>query len=166
MVCPMLINTTNNNLRVVYKQNLSTNKINNKNKLYAYKEINLPVELLKYWQSITKEEIKTIAYVISLHGGVKTSFITPLTVKPEDVNLSDNDISMLHNTAETVTPFRVVPLRVYKRGKPERPNYFIRLKDTEFITNVEYVEFIVNPYIDDPILKVKGLVSVDNLILL
>lgn len=166
MVYPMLINTTDNNLRIIYKQNLSTNKIKNKNKIYSYKEINIPVELLKYWKSVIKEEIKTIAYVISLYNGVQTGFITPLSVDPEDVNLYDNDISMLHNTAECVTPFRVIPLRVYKRGNAERPKFFLRLNDNEFITSMEYVEFIVNPYLDDPILRVKGLVSVDNLVLL
>lgn len=166
MVYPMLINTTENNLRVIYKQNISTNKIKNKNKTYSYKEVNIPVELLKYWQSITHEEIKTIAYVVSLYDGLKTTFITPFNCMPEDVDLSDTDISTLHNSPEVVTPFRVIPIRVHKRGKPDKPKYFLRLNDKEFVTNVDYVEFVINPYLDDPILRVKGLVSVGNLVML
>lgn len=166
MVYPMLINTTENNLRVIYKQKVSTNEIKNKNKTYSYQEVNIPVELLKYWQSITNEKINTIAYVVSLYDGLKTTFITPLNCMPEDVRLYDTDISIVHNSPEVVTPVRVIPIRVHKRGKPEKPKYFVRLNNKEFITGVEYVEFIINPYLDDPILRVKGLVSVANLVML
>ena len=44
MVYLMLINTTENNLRVIYKQKVSTNKIKNKNKTYSYQEVNIPKE--------------------------------------------------------------------------------------------------------------------------
>lgn len=167
MVYPMLINTNDNNLRIKYKQNLSTNKIRNKKKIYSYKEINLPVELLNYWQSVTLEEIKTIGYIVSMYNGLKTSFITPLTCMPEEVEyLYKADLSTLHNSPEVVEPYRVIPLRVRKRGKPDKPKYFIRVNDKLFQTEVDAVEFVINPYLDDPILGVKGLVSLDKLVML
>ena len=166
MVCPMLINTDENILNVVYKQKISTNKIKNANKTYEYNEVNIPVELLNYWSSITKEEIKTICYIISQYDGVKTTFITPSYDDPKNINLDDIDLSILHNVDQRVTPYRVIPIKLRKRGNENNLKYYIRLNNREFITPNEYVRFKVNPYRDDPILRVKGLVTLDDLIIL
>lgn len=166
MVYPMLINTEENNFNVIYKQNISINKIKNNNKTYEYKEVNIPVELLNYWNTITPEEIKTICYVVSLHEGVTTSFITPSTLEPKEVNLEDVDLSLLHNVSKRVTPYRVIPIKLRKRGNSKKLKYFIRLNDKEFVTPKEYVQFKINPYLDDPCLRVKGLVSLQELVIL
>ncbi|MBE6513411.1 MAG: hypothetical protein E7Z75_09795 [Methanobrevibacter olleyae] len=163
----MLKNTYENNIRITYKQNITINKVKTKTKTYEYKEVYIPVELLNYWTSITHEEVKTLGYIVSLYNGLKTSFITPLTMLPEDTNcLYDTDISRLHNSPEVVKPVRVIPIRVSKRGKKNSPDYFIRLNSKEFVTSQDFLEFVINPYLDDPILKVKGLVSIENLVIL
>lgn len=167
MVYPMLINTEDNRLKVSYKQNINTNKFKSNNKLYEYKEINIPVELLNYWKSILNDEIKNIAYIVSSHDGLMTAFITPVTVDAEDVNLLDMDISLLHNVPEVVKPFRVILLKVRSRGNVNSKKYFIRLNKKEVRTGSKgYVNFFVDPYRDDPILKTKGLVTLDGVIVL
>lgn len=166
MVYPMLINTEENNLNIVYKQKISINKIENQNKTYEYKEIYLPVELLNYWNSILSEKIETIFYVISNYGGVNTTFITPSAEEPKNIDVKNMDISILHNVSQMVTPYRVIPIKLRKRGNPDNLKYFIRLNNKEFVTGKEYVRFKINPYLDDPILKVKGLVSLQDIVIL
>ena len=158
----MLINTEENIINIVYEQNISINKIKNKTKTYEYKQINIPVELLTYWKSILHDEIRSICYIISEHNGTYTNFITPSAELPEDVDYSNTDISLLHNVSKKVKPYRVIPLKLRKRGAKNNPKYFIRLND-DFITQCEYVRFIINPYRDDPLLRVKGLVSLQEL---
>lgn len=162
----MLIKTVDNQLNVMYIQNVNTNKITSKKKEYEYKEINIPVELLNYWKIFKPEGIDTIGYVVSLYGGLMTTFLTPFTAEEIPDEMLKEDISILHNAPEVVTPYKIIPIKVRKRGKVDNPKYFIRVDSKQFKLLTNYVEFIVNPYIDDPYLKTKGLVSISNLVLL
>lgn len=161
MVYPMLINTQNNKLQIKYKQQITLNKVNT-GKGYTYKEITIPTELIRYYTSITHEEIKTMYYVLCNYNGSIKQFITPLEVK------KDTDVSLLYSTAEeVVTPERIIKLSVKIHGnKIKNPRYFFRLNDKLVKLTEDHIEFIINPYLVDPITKVYGLCSIENLIIL
>lgn len=161
MVYPMLINTQNNKLEIRYKQQLTINKVNTA-KGYVYKEITIPTELIRYYHSITQEEIKTIYYVLCNYNGSIKHFITPLEVT------EDTEISSLYPAAEEIiTPERIIKLKVGIHGnKTKNPRYFFRLNEKLIAVTEDYILFSINPYLVDPVSKVCGLCRIDNLILL
>ncbi len=150
----MLIKTKDNKLNIIYKQNISINRVNSGGKQYEYKEINIPVELLNFWKSVLGGEITGIGYVVSGGNG---SFITPFVGCVDEWG---------DYFSSGVGSCRVVPVKVRKRGTAGNPKYFIRVDSKQFKLLTNYVEFVVNPYMDDPYLKTKGLVSISNLVLL
>lgn len=157
----MLINTHTNKLEVKYKQKVTLNQIKT-GKGYTYKEITIPTELIRYYTSITHEEVKTLYYILSNHDGSIKHFLTPSEVA------EDTDISLLYSSAEgVVTPERVVKIPVKIHGnKSKNPRYFFRLDEDLFRITEDYIEFTINPYLIDPVSKCYGLCRMDNLIIL
>ena len=161
MVYPMLLNTQNNKLEIRYKQQITINKVNTA-KGYVYKEITIPTELIRYYHSITHTKIETLYYVLCNHNGSIKHFITPTEVN------KDTEVSSLYPTAEEIiTPERVIKLPVRIHGnKIKNPRYFFRLDEKLITVTEDFIEFVINPYLLDPVSKVNGLCSVENLILL
>lgn len=164
MVEIMLINTHNNFLNIVYKQKVSIYKINRKNKdnkvtkTYEYKEVNIPVEILNYWKSILGKsfnltELYLVTYIVN---GVTSNFITPLKVE------YSTDLTGFCNSTEVpIVPERIINIPIRKHGKATNPKYFIR-HNKSFSFTEDFVTWIVNPYLEDPVLNSMGLVSVGN----
>lgn len=161
MVYPMLINTQNNKLEIKYKQQITINKVNTA-KGYVYKEITIPTELIRYYHSITHTTIDTLYYVLCNYQGNIKHFVTPMEVT------KDTEVSSLYPTAEDIiTPERVIKLQVRIHGnKIKNPRYFFRLNEKLITVTEDYIEFVINPYLVDPVSKVSGLCSIENLILL
>lgn len=163
MVDIMLINTHNNFLNIVYKQKVTVNKINRKDKnkkvtkTYEYKEVNIPVELLTYWNSILScEEIEELFLVTYIVNGVTGNFITPVKVE-YDTDLS----SFCNNTEVPIVPERIISIPLRKHGKASNPKYYIR-HNKMFTFTEDYLTWVLNPYLKDPVLNTMGLVSVEN----
>lgn len=161
MVEIMLINTHNNLLNIVYKQKINVNKINRKKenkivKTYEYKEVNIPVELITYWKDILKQELNTLYLVTYYYNGIEKNFITPLEVTYE------TDITGLKNDSENIiNPERIVEIPVRTHGTPKDKKYFIR-HSKNFTFTEDFLTWTVNPYLNDPVMKTRGLVSIDN----
>lgn len=157
----MLINTHTNKLEIRYKQQITINKVNTA-KGYVYKEITIPTELIRYYNSITQEEISNLYYVICNYDGNNKHFITPFEVS------EFTEVSSLYPTAEDiVTPVRVIKLKVGIHGnKSKNPRYFFRLNEKLVTVTEDHILFSINPYLEDPVSKIYGLCRIDNLVLL
>lgn len=132
---------------IQYKQKVRTNKVTSQRRtkktsgttpqIYNYYEITIPTDIIKYFESLTGEEITQLTYIVF----EDLQYITPYT--PEGVDYSRLNPGYTRETR----PERAPLLRVRRQGNKDRPRYYIRFRHG--VELADFVTFTLNNSIID-----------------
>ena len=140
-------NTSTYITTVQYKQKVRTNEVKTQNrnkktkaienKTYHYKEVTIPADIVKYFETLLNGELLEVSYIVI----GELQYITPFNV--EGVDWSGLDPSYNQDTR----PERSPVFQVRRQGNPKRPRYYIRFRGG--VELADFITFTLNTSIID-----------------